>query len=152
MKNLHRLLPLAAALVLAGCATALPTLPPSVEAPPQFKEQAKEPVRQTEQWTTVQPAEAQSRGTWWKAFNDPVLDQLVERAGAGNTGIQEAAARLAQARALVRGAQADRAPTSTQPATNNGLAGARGLRLPHSPPWSSAHEPATRTNGCRGCA
>ena len=98
MKNIHRLLPLAAALVLAGCATALPTLPPSVEAPPQFKEQAS----QAEQWTTVQPAEAQSRGTWWKAFNDPVLDQLVERAGSGNTGIQEAAARLAQARASGR--------------------------------------------------
>ncbi|AOF88012.1 efflux transporter, outer membrane factor (OMF) lipo, NodT family protein [Hydrogenophaga sp. RAC07] len=106
MKNIHRLLPLVAALVLAGCATALPSLPTSVEAPPQFKEQAS----QAEQWTTVQPAEAQSRGTWWKAFNDPVLDQLVERAGSGNTGIQEAAARLAQARALVRGAQADRAP------------------------------------------
>ncbi|PZO19475.1 MAG: RND transporter [Burkholderiales bacterium] len=106
MKHLHRLLPLAAALVLAGCATALPTLPPSVEAPLQFKEQA----RQVEQWTIAPPAEAQSRGTWWKAFNDPVLDELVERAGAGNTGIQEAAARLAQARALMRGAQADHAP------------------------------------------
>jgi len=106
MKHLHRLLPLAAALVLAGCATALPTLPSPVEAPPQFKEQA----RQTEQWTTAQPAEAQSRGTWWKSFKDPVLDQLVERAVAGNTGIQEAAARLAQARALVRSAQAARAP------------------------------------------
>jgi multidrug efflux system outer membrane protein len=109
MQLLHRLLPLTAALVLAGCATALPGLPPSIEAPPQFREQAKEQLRQTEQWTTVQPAEAQSRGTWWKAFNDPVLDQLVERASSGNTGIQEAAGRLAQARALLRNAQADRA-------------------------------------------
>ena len=104
MKTINRLLPLAAALVLAGCATALPSLPPSVDTPPQFKEQP----RQNEHWTIAQPAEAQSRGTWWKAFNDPVLDQLVERAGAGNTGIQEAAARLAQARALVRGASAER--------------------------------------------
>jgi multidrug efflux system outer membrane protein len=110
MQLLHRLSPLTAALVLAGCATALPSLPPSVEVASQFKEQTKEPVPQTGQWTIAQPAEAQSRGTWWKAFNDPVLDQLVERAGAGNTGILEAAARLAQARALVRGAQADRAP------------------------------------------
>lgn len=106
MKTLNRLLPLVAALVLAGCATALPSLPPSVDTPPQFKEQP----RQNEHWTIAQPAEAQSRGTWWKAFNDPVLDQLVERAGAGNTGIQEAAARLAQARALVRGARAERTP------------------------------------------
>ena len=106
MKTLNRLLPLVAALVLAGCATALPSLPPAVDTPPQFKEQP----RQNEHWTVAQPAEAQSRGTWWKAFNDPVLDALVERAGAGNTGIQEAAARLAQARALVRGASADRTP------------------------------------------
>ncbi|HEX5738011.1 MAG TPA: efflux transporter outer membrane subunit [Hydrogenophaga sp.] len=106
MKPLNRLLPLVAALVLAGCATALPSLPPAVDTPPQFKEQ----LRQNEHWTIAQPAEAQSRGTWWKAFNDPVLDELVERAGAGNTGIQEAAARLAQARALVRSAGADRTP------------------------------------------
>jgi multidrug efflux system outer membrane protein len=106
MTSLHRLLPLAAALVLAGCATALPTLPPAVDTPPQFKEQA----RPTEHWTIAQPAEAQPRGTWWKAFQDPVLDGLVERAGAGNTDIQAAAARLAQARSLVRSARADRAP------------------------------------------
>jgi multidrug efflux system outer membrane protein len=106
MKKLHHLLPLAAALFLAGCATALPPLPSSVDTPPQFREQQ----RQNERWTIAQPAEAQSRGTWWKAFNDPVLDDLAERAGANNTSIQEAAARLAQARSLVRGAQADRAP------------------------------------------
>lgn len=106
MNKLHHLLPLAAALFLAGCATALPPLPTAADTPPQFKEQQ----RQTEHWTIAQPAEAQSRGTWWKAFNDPVLDDLAERAGANNTGIQEAAARLAQARSLVRGAQADRAP------------------------------------------
>ncbi len=111
MRTLNRLLPLAAALVLAGCATALPTLPDSVATPAQFKEQRQTtPATGNAQWTIAQPAEAQSRGTWWKAFNDPTLDALVERAGAGNTDIQQAAARLAQARALLRGAQADRTP------------------------------------------
>ncbi|HSX92173.1 MAG TPA: efflux transporter outer membrane subunit [Hydrogenophaga sp.] len=119
MKAFNRLLPLAAALVLAGCATALPTLPPGVDTPPQFKEQ-----RGNTQWTIAQPAEAQSRGTWWKAFNDPVLDELIERAGAGNTDIQQAAARLAQARALLRGAQADRAPQIGAGASANRGAGA----------------------------
>jgi multidrug efflux system outer membrane protein len=104
MKPFNRLLPLVAALVLAGCATALPDLPSALDTPPQFKEQ----TRQNEHWTIAQPAEVQRQGTWWKAFNDPVLDALVERAGAGNTSIQEAGARLAQARALVRGAGADR--------------------------------------------
>lgn len=120
MKKLHHLLPLAAALFLAGCATALPSLPSSVPTPPQFKEQQ----RQNETWTIAQPAEAQSRGTWWKAFNDPVLDDLAERAGANNTSIQEAAARLAQARSLVRGAQADRAPQIGVGAAANRAAGA----------------------------
>ena len=60
-------------------------------------------------WTVAPPAEAQPRGDWWKAFADPVLDDLVERADRNNTSIQQAAARLAQARALVRSADADRA-------------------------------------------
>lgn len=111
MKNPNRLLPLAAALVLAGCATALPTLPAGVDTPAQFKEQRPTPPASgNAQWTIAPPAEAQGRGAWWTAFNDPVLDALMERAGAGNTDIQAAAARLAQARALLRGAQAERAP------------------------------------------
>lgn len=103
MKRLYHLIPLTAALLLAGCATALPPLPAPLEAPQYFKERSG-------YWAIANPAEAQSRGTWWAVFNDPVLNDLAERAGANNTSIQEAAARLAQARSLVRGAQADRAP------------------------------------------
>ncbi|QHE86484.1 efflux transporter outer membrane subunit [Hydrogenophaga sp. BPS33] len=106
-KKLHHLLPLASALLLAGCATALPPLPAALETPLHFKEHNE---KGREHWTIAAPAEAHSRGTWWKVFEDPVLDDLVERAGANNTNIQEAAARLAQARSLVRGAQAERAP------------------------------------------
>lgn len=98
-----KLLPLAAALFLAGCATAPAEMPAPIAAPAQFKEAGPA-------WTVATPAEAQDRGAWWKAFADPVLDGLVDRAAAGNTSIQEAAARLAQARALVRGTNADRAP------------------------------------------
>ncbi|HSV52447.1 MAG TPA: efflux transporter outer membrane subunit [Burkholderiaceae bacterium] len=97
-------LPLAAALLLAGCATALPELPQQTAPPARFKEDGNN------RWTTAAPAEAQDRGTWWKAFADPTLDGLVERAGLHNTSIHEAAARLAQARALLRNADADRLP------------------------------------------
>jgi outer membrane protein, multidrug efflux system len=97
----HVLAPLLAALVLAGCATA-PDLPAPVQPPAQFKE--------AQRWTVAAPAEAQDRGAWWKVFADPVLDALVERAGVNNTSIHQAAARLAQARALARSVDADRSP------------------------------------------
>lgn len=82
-----------ASLVIAGCATA-PEIDASrlPAAPAQFKEEAH--------WTSAAPAEAQPRGEWWKAFADPVLDDLVERAGRSNASVQVAAARLAQARAI----------------------------------------------------
>jgi multidrug efflux system outer membrane protein len=102
-----RLLPLMAALVLAGCASApdidaskLPTTPPAY----------KEEITGGGRWTFAAPAEATPRGEWWKAFNDAVLDRLVEKADVNNGSIQVAAARLAQARALVRNADADRMP------------------------------------------
>jgi multidrug efflux system outer membrane protein len=93
-----------AALVLAGCAStpvAEPIAPPV--APLAFKELDG-------RWAALRPAEAQTRGEWWKAFADPLLDDLVARADRNNTSIQLAAARLAQARALLRAADADRLP------------------------------------------
>jgi multidrug efflux system outer membrane protein len=98
------LTPLIAALLLAGCAstsTFTPTAAPT--APAAFKEAGG-------RWTTAAPAEAQARGRWWAVFADPVLDGLVERADVNNTSIQGAAARLAQARALLRSTDADRLP------------------------------------------
>ncbi|GKS90515.1 efflux transporter outer membrane subunit [Acidovorax sp. SUPP2539] len=103
-----RLAPLAAALVLAGC-MGTPLAPPpehaGVAVPATFSE-----ADGARSWTTAPPAEAQPRGEWWLGFQDPVLNGLVERAGRGNTTVQEAAARLAEARALLRSADANRAP------------------------------------------
>lgn len=101
------LVPLLAALVLAGCATA-PAELPAFTPPAQFKEQAAAAPEGA--WTRTRPAEAQPRGEWWRAFNDPVLDKLIASADARNTSIQAAAARLAEARALARNADADRSP------------------------------------------
>ncbi|MBU1361947.1 MAG: efflux transporter outer membrane subunit [Gammaproteobacteria bacterium] len=102
-----RLVPLVAALVLAGCATVTPEAP-TFQAPPAFKEVAAAPASGT--WTRAQPAEAQARGEWWRAFGDPALDALVAHADANNTSIQQAAARLAEARAIARSTDADRSP------------------------------------------
>jgi len=90
-------------LFLSACATSLPEISADklpAEPPAEFKGK----------WTLAQPAEAQPRGEWWKAFNDPVLDGLIERADQGNASVRVAAARLAQARALVRSTNADRSP------------------------------------------
>ncbi|HWJ68683.1 MAG TPA: TolC family protein [Sphingobium sp.] len=47
---------------------------------------------------------------WWKLYNDPVLDGLVQDALAANTDIRVAVAHLEKARAALSGAKADRLP------------------------------------------
>ena len=100
-----KLLSVVLVLLLAACATSLPKIEPEKlpQPPAAFKEGDG-------RWTQAAPAEAQPRGEWWKAFADPVLDELVERANRSNTSIQVAAARLAQARAFVRATDANRSP------------------------------------------
>lgn len=102
-----RLALLTLALVLAGCAAppaidanALPTAPPAWKAkpPPEGR------------WRVVAPADTQPRGEWWRAFGDPVLDDLEQRAMVRNDDLQLAASRLAEARALLRNADAARMP------------------------------------------
>lgn len=104
MRSLN-VLALATGLLLAGCATPLPPLPAQPQPPARFREAAR--------WTTAAPAEAQDRGAWWTVFRDASLDELLLRASEHNTQVQEAAARVTQARALVRSANADRLPQLT---------------------------------------
>ena len=99
-----RLTPLLAALLLAGCASTAQFTPAAAPAAPAAYKELDG------RWASAAPSEAQSRGRWWAVFADPVLDGLVERADANNTSIQLAAARLSQARALLRSADADRLP------------------------------------------
>jgi multidrug efflux system outer membrane protein len=92
------------ALLLGACASVPAIDPAGFPAPPAAYKEGDG------RWTRANPAEAQPRGEWWKAFGDPALDALVERANAANTSIQQAAARLAQARAVARITDADRWP------------------------------------------
>lgn len=48
--------------------------------------------------------------TWWQGFNDPVLQEIVERAVAQNLDVAAAMARIEQARAAAHGADAQRLP------------------------------------------
>jgi multidrug efflux system outer membrane protein len=116
-----------AALVATGCST-----PPGIDTsrlpaiPPAFGSQGG-------RWMEAAPAQLPSSGEWWKAFGDPVLDRLMSGAMQRNDRIQVAAARLQQARALLRLVEARRSPlvalsaggfrgtrpeTGTVPATN----------------------------------
>ncbi|MDO8249994.1 MAG: RND transporter, partial [Rhodoferax sp.] len=94
------LLPLLAALVLAGCATGASIDPASLPAAPAaFRENAG-PAASNNTSTSAAPTPVQAQGLWWKVFSDPVLDQLVEQASRNNNSVQVAAGRLAQARAI----------------------------------------------------
>ena len=102
------LAPLAAALVLAGCMTQPVAPAPHAGVPVPASFTAGGDALPTAPWTVAAPAEAQPRGEWWLGFQDPVLADLVQRAGTANTSIQQAAARLAEARTLLRSADAAR--------------------------------------------
>jgi multidrug efflux system outer membrane protein len=103
----HWILAWALPLALGACSLAPQFERPSVEIPNKYKELTAE---ERGSWKAAQPAEAAPRGEWWKAFGDPVLDQLEAEATAANQSLKAAAARVAQARALVGVARADRVP------------------------------------------
>jgi multidrug efflux system outer membrane protein len=56
---------------------------------------------------------------WWTVFEDPVLNDLVGRAVAGNLDLKQAEARLRQARALFKDARLDLFPRITSHGTYN---------------------------------
>lgn len=103
--------PVVAALVLAGCMSA-PVVPQphaGVPLPDAFNAGAHAGSSlPAASWTDAPAAEAQPRGEWWLSFQDPVLTDLEQRATVSNTSIAQAAARLSEARALVRSAEAAR--------------------------------------------
>ncbi|WP_137681684.1 efflux transporter outer membrane subunit [Aurantiacibacter suaedae] len=90
------------ALALAACAAgpdriaSVPT--PDVETGPFLSAEAE----------VVSPAPLPEN--WWQLYRDPVLDGLIADALAANTDIRQSVARIARARAALRGAQSDRLP------------------------------------------
>lgn len=93
---------LALLLALAGCAVP-PAPPPPVPAasPAAFKEDAlwKRAGAQAEAAATVPQ-------TWWRLFDDPVLDELQKRLVVGNETLKSAVAQVAAAQAALQASQA----------------------------------------------
>ncbi len=90
---------LVATLSLSACATTVPEAPgPSdIELPPAFAAQYRPPLEQDREW--------------WKGFDDPRLNELVEQALAANLDIAATRERLFASQALLRAARGDRLPT-----------------------------------------
>ncbi|KPH58920.1 efflux transporter outer membrane subunit [Novosphingobium sp. ST904] len=86
--GLDRLLfvPLAAGL-LASCAVG-----------PDYAARSAGELGVPDQWSVSAPPQAEDLTRWWRNFDDPVLTQLVEQAAATNLDLEQAIARLRQAR------------------------------------------------------
>jgi NodT family efflux transporter outer membrane factor (OMF) lipoprotein len=81
---------LALVLVLGGCVTVGPDFEkPEAPVPDDWSQAAEEGISRA-------PNE---QVDWWKVFNDPVLDQLVETARRNNNGLEIAAIRVLEAQA-----------------------------------------------------
>lgn len=84
---------LAMMLILAGCSVAPVYQKPSVATPAAFKEAPAT----NGNWKPAQPADAMTRGEWWKVFGDATLDELETQARQANQSLRAAAARVQEA-------------------------------------------------------
>ncbi|MES9996602.1 efflux transporter outer membrane subunit [Desulfovibrio aminophilus] len=90
------------ALACAGCAAVGPDYArPELAAPEGFSEAGDA--------SAVPPA--LELAAWWRGFGDPELDSLMERAARSNLDLEQARARVAQARATLRSARGGFWPT-----------------------------------------
>ena len=99
-KTLLKIAALSAAMILAGC----------VSVGPNYHE-VKPAAPQLQGLEASQESNAQFQAAWWKQFNDPTLDALIQRAAANNLDLRMAVARLHESRALLSGAKSDQLPT-----------------------------------------
>jgi len=84
---------MAAAALLSGCAVGPAYVKPAVDMPVSWSTQAP--------WRVAQPADAQTKGSWWTLFEDADLTALAQKALQANQTLAAAQGRLAQSRALV---------------------------------------------------
>ncbi len=103
LRNITRLAQAAPLVLLSACAVGPDYVRPSAETPPAFKEQAG--------WKIAQPSDTAIPAKWWEVYNDPVLNSLEEQVNISNQTLIQAEAQYREAKALVRGAQANFYPT-----------------------------------------
>ncbi|MGD0097753.1 MAG: efflux transporter outer membrane subunit [Terracidiphilus sp.] len=94
---------------LAGCNVGPRYSPPTMTAPPAFKELPAQPD-ETGGWTVAQPQDAVLRGKWWEIYNEPDLDSLEDELNIDNQNIRQAFENFMEARVLVREARSQYFP------------------------------------------
>ncbi|NHR08600.1 efflux transporter outer membrane subunit [Chromobacterium haemolyticum] len=62
-------------------------------------------------WKSAQPQDALPRGDWWRIYQDPRLDQLMDTLNRQSPGIAQAEAQYRQAQALLKQAEAGLFPS-----------------------------------------
>jgi len=90
---------LGAAMLLTGCKVQTSYEKPKLPSPATFSQGSG-----TE-------APGLENAAWWKAFGDPTLDSLITRSVQGSLSVQQAQARILQARATLGSAKADQLPS-----------------------------------------
>ena len=92
-------------LILAGCAAVGPDyIPVTPEAPSKWQTQLEDGLNEA-------PLNPATLAQWWTTINDPQLSSLEQRAVKGNLDLQQARARIREARALRGISQAQLFPT-----------------------------------------
>ncbi|AIT78925.1 efflux transporter outer membrane subunit [Novosphingobium pentaromativorans] len=122
---MRRCLPSFAALLLAGCATAGPDYAPPSNSAATMESAQHAFVSAGDGAFSLQPLPER----WWRLYDDPVLDGLVEEALTANADLRAADANLKRAEAVVRGAVANRA-------LSTGISGGASLARPSSTGYS----------------
>lgn len=107
MRAVQRSLLLLSASSLAGCAVGPDYRPPAITSAPAYM--GSEAVAARPQATAPAPAP----DAWWTGFGDPVLTDLVTRALGQNLDIAQAVARVTQAKASLRAADAALLPSGS---------------------------------------
>jgi NodT family efflux transporter outer membrane factor (OMF) lipoprotein len=92
------------ALLMAGCSVGPRYTRPALTTPSTFVSGAAVEARSPD----IPRADLVD---WWRSFDDPLLTSLVERALAENLDLQQAVARVSQARAALKGANAALLPS-----------------------------------------
>jgi NodT family efflux transporter outer membrane factor (OMF) lipoprotein len=90
--------------LLTGCNVGPKYHPPTMTAPPAFKESPAQ-SHEADEWTVAQPQDAALRGKWWEIYDEPDLNSLEDELNIDNQNIRQAFQNFMEARALVREAR-----------------------------------------------